>query len=60
LKKTVLTPSGEKVDVDIAFGVEFFRVFFWLQKIPIRRILCSKQEFEYLLDWVSSDTYICS
>jgi hypothetical protein len=28
LRKTVLTPSGEKVDVDIAFGVEFFRVFF--------------------------------
>jgi hypothetical protein len=55
-----LTPSGEKVDVDIAFGVEFFRVFFWLQKIPIRRILHSKQEFEYFLDWVSSDTYICS
>jgi hypothetical protein len=30
LRKTILTPSGEKVDVDIAFGVEFFRVFFWL------------------------------
>jgi hypothetical protein len=28
LRKTVITPSGEKVDVDIAFGVEFFRVFF--------------------------------
>jgi hypothetical protein len=28
LRKTVLAPSGEKVDVDIAFGVEFFRVFF--------------------------------
>jgi hypothetical protein len=28
LRKTVMTPSGEKVDVDIAFGVEFFRVFF--------------------------------
>jgi hypothetical protein len=25
-----MTPSGEKVDVEIAFGVEFFRVFFWL------------------------------
>ena len=28
LKKQVLAPSGEKVDVDIAFGVEFFRPFF--------------------------------
>jgi hypothetical protein len=28
LRKAVITPSGEKVDVDIAFGVEFFRVFF--------------------------------
>lgn len=28
LRKTVMTPSGEKVDVEIAFGVEFFRVFF--------------------------------
>lgn len=28
LRKAVMTPSGEKVDVEIAFGVEFFRVFF--------------------------------
>lgn len=28
LRKTVITPSGEKVSVDITFGVEFFRVFF--------------------------------
>ena len=28
LRKTVITPLGEKVDVEIAFGVEFFRVFF--------------------------------
>ena len=28
LTKTVLTPSGKRVDVAINFGVEFFRVFF--------------------------------
>jgi hypothetical protein len=28
LFKTVIAPSGEKVDVSINFGVEFFRVFF--------------------------------
>jgi hypothetical protein len=28
LVKTVLTPSGKRVDVAINFGVEFFRVFF--------------------------------
>ena len=28
LVKTVFTPSGKKIDVDINFGVEFFRVFF--------------------------------
>jgi hypothetical protein len=28
LAKTVIAPSGEKVDVNIAFGVEFFRPFF--------------------------------
>ena len=28
LKKTVIAPSGEKVTVDITFGVEFFRPFF--------------------------------
>jgi hypothetical protein len=28
LKKEVTTPSGEKVDVNIGFGVEFFRPFF--------------------------------
>jgi len=28
LKRSVIAPSGEKVDVNIAFGVEFFRVFF--------------------------------
>jgi hypothetical protein len=28
LKKEVFTPSGEKVNVNIAFGVEFFRPFF--------------------------------
>lgn len=30
LRKTVMAPSGVKVDVDINFGVEFFRPFFWL------------------------------
>jgi hypothetical protein len=28
LKRTIIAPSGERVDVDIAFGVEFFRPFF--------------------------------
>ena len=28
LNKTVITPSGDKIDVDIVFGVEFFRPFF--------------------------------
>jgi hypothetical protein len=28
LQRTVIAPSGEKVDVNITFGVEFFRVFF--------------------------------
>lgn len=28
LRRTILAPSGKKVDVEIAFGVEFFRVFF--------------------------------
>ena len=28
LRKSVITPSGEKVNVDITFGVEFFRLFF--------------------------------
>ena len=28
LNKKVTTPSGEKIDVDIVFGVEFFRPFF--------------------------------
>ena len=30
LRKTVMAPSGVKVDVEINFGVEFFRPFFWL------------------------------
>lgn len=28
LNKTIVTPSGDKIDVDIVFGVEFFRPFF--------------------------------
>lgn len=28
LSRSVITPSGKKVDTDIAFGVEFFRPFF--------------------------------
>jgi hypothetical protein len=28
LNRSVIAPSGEKVDVNIAFGVEFFRPFF--------------------------------
>ena len=27
LSKTILAPSGEKVVIDITFGVEFFRPF---------------------------------
>jgi len=28
LNRTITTPSGEKVAVNVAFGVEFFRPFF--------------------------------
>jgi hypothetical protein len=28
LKKQIITPSGDKIDIDIVFGVEFFRPFF--------------------------------
>jgi len=28
LRRTIIAPSGKKVDVEIAFGVEFFRIFF--------------------------------
>jgi hypothetical protein len=28
LKRTITAPSGNKVDVEITFGAEFFRVFF--------------------------------
>ena len=28
LKRTITAPSGNKVDVEVAFGVDFFRVFF--------------------------------
>ena len=30
LKKTVKTPSGEDIQVEIGFGVEFFRPFYGL------------------------------
>jgi hypothetical protein len=37
--------------VNIAFGVEFFRPFFWLLKIYIRRILfIGKDVRRYLVD----------
>ena len=28
--RTVMTPSGEKLTVNVGFGVDFFRPFFWL------------------------------
>jgi lipopolysaccharide biosynthesis glycosyltransferase len=31
LKKIVKTPSGEDIQVEIGFGVEFFRPFYGLQ-----------------------------
>jgi hypothetical protein len=30
LNRTILAPSGEKVTIDVSFGVEFFRPFFGL------------------------------
>ena len=30
MKKTVTTPSGELLTVNVGFGVDFFRPFFWL------------------------------
>ena len=30
MKKTVTTPSGEKLTVNVGFGADFFRPFFWL------------------------------
>jgi hypothetical protein len=30
MTKTIMAPSGEKLTVNVGFGVEFFRPFFWL------------------------------
>jgi hypothetical protein len=30
MTKTLRTPSGELLTVNVGFGVEFFRPFFWL------------------------------
>jgi hypothetical protein len=38
--------------VNIAFGVEFFRPFFWLLKIPIRRILPFSSRPSHVLGWL--------
>jgi hypothetical protein len=30
MKRVVIAPSGEKLTVNVGFGVDFFRPFFWL------------------------------
>jgi hypothetical protein len=30
MERIVMTPSGEKLTVNVGFGVEFFRPFFWI------------------------------
>jgi hypothetical protein len=30
MTKTLLAPSGERLTVNVGFGVDFFRPFFWL------------------------------
>jgi hypothetical protein len=30
MNKTIMTPSGEKLTVNVGFGVDFFRPFFWV------------------------------
>jgi hypothetical protein len=30
MTKTIMAPSGEKLIVNVGFGVDFFRPFFWL------------------------------
>jgi hypothetical protein len=30
MNKTIMAPSGEKLTVNVGFGVDFFRPFFWV------------------------------
>jgi hypothetical protein len=30
MNKTIMTPSGERLTVNVGFGVDFFRPFFWV------------------------------
>jgi hypothetical protein len=30
MRKTIIAPSGEKLIVNVGFGAEFFRPFFWV------------------------------
>jgi hypothetical protein len=30
MTKTIIAPSGEKLTVNVGFGVDFFLPFFWL------------------------------
>jgi hypothetical protein len=30
MTKMIIAPSGEKLTVNVGFGVDFFRPFFWL------------------------------
>jgi hypothetical protein len=45
--------------VNIAFGVEFFRPFFWLLKIYIRRILFIGKDVKNILFRVFKNANIC-
>lgn len=49
MTRVVTTPSGEKLTVNVGFGVEFFRPFFGLQKRSTRRILLSEHTSQYKL-----------
>jgi hypothetical protein len=60
LVKRVNSPSGVQVDVVISFGAEFFRVFFWLLKTNIRRILCVGEIPTHELPWFFNHTSLCS
>ena len=49
LNQEITAPSGEKVQINVTFGAEFFRPFFWVQSGSITRILLfGKKYLNYL------------
>jgi hypothetical protein len=59
MRREIIAPSGDRLTVNVGFGVDFFRPFFWLSKRTTWWVLLFEHFNENYLSRFFTNAFVC-